>query len=72
MRPIRTYCGCWYHYECLNKFMTEPPFGNACPTEGCGRRVFHPDWPDDIKTLDRAWSALKARKREIEDISMLF
>ena len=52
--------------------MTEPPFGNACPTEGCGRRVFHPDWPDDIKTLDRAWSALKARKREIEDISMLF
>jgi hypothetical protein len=72
MRPIRTYCGCWYHYECLNKFMTEPPFGIACPTEGCGRRVFHPDWPDDIKTLDRAWSALQARKREIEDISMLF
>lgn len=72
MRPMRTYCGCWYHYECLNKFMTEPPFGIACPTEGCGRRVFHPDWPDDIKTLDRAWSALQARKREIEDISMLF
>lgn len=69
-RPIRTYCGCWYHYKCLNKFMTEPPFGAVCLTEGCGRRVFHPDWPSDMKQLERAWANRKAREREIEDAAM--
>jgi len=70
MRPVRTYCGCWYHYKCLNTFMTEPPFGASCPSPGCGRRVFHPDWPDDIKQLERAWAGLQARLREIDDASM--
>lgn len=69
-RPVRTYCGCWYHYSCLHKFMTEPPFGSSCPTDGCGRRVYHPDWPDDIKQLEKAWASEQARKREIEDAAM--
>lgn len=69
-RPVRTYCGCWYHYKCLDKFMTEPPFGAACLTQGCGRRVYHPDWPGDIKELERAWAKKQARKREIEDAAM--
>jgi hypothetical protein len=69
-RPIRTYCGCWYHYSCLDKFMTEPPFGAACPFDG--RRVYHPDWPSDMKELERAWAAKEARKREIEDATMAF
>lgn len=71
-RPMRCYCGCWYHHNCLDKFMTEPPFGAACPTPGCGRRVFHPDWPDDMRQLERAWAAQQARLREIEDAAMFF
>ena len=67
-RPIRTYCGCWYHYECLDKFMTEPPFGAECPTDG--RRVYHPDWPADMKELERAWAKKQARQREIDDAAM--
>ena len=70
MQPIRTYCGCWYHYLCLDKFMTEPPFGAACPTATCGRRVYHPDWPADIKELERGWAKKQARQREIEDAAM--
>ena len=71
MKPMRTYCGCWYHKSCLNTFLTEPPFGLECPTENCGRRVFHPDWPGDIRQLEREWAAKQARMREIED-AMLF
>jgi len=69
-RPTRTYCGCWYHYDCLGKFMTEPPFGAACLSPDCGRRVYHPDWPSDIKQLERGWAMKQARKREIEDAAM--
>jgi hypothetical protein len=71
MKPMKTYCGCWYHKPCLNTLLTEPPFGIECPTDGCGRRVFHPDWPGDIKQLEREWAAREAKKREIED-AMLF
>ena len=70
-KPMRTYCGCWYHKSCLNTLLTEPPFGIECPTENCGRRVFHPDWPGDIKQHERDWAAKAARLREMED-AMLF
>jgi len=69
-RPIRCYCGCWYHHDCLNTYMTEPPFGASCPTPGCERRVYHPDWPSDIKQLERAWASHQARLREIDDAAM--
>ena len=71
MKPMRTYCGCWYHMHCLNTLLTDPPFGIECPAPNCGRRVFHPDWPGDIKQLEREWAAKQARMREIED-AMLF
>jgi hypothetical protein len=32
--------------------------------------VFHPDWPGDIKQLEREWAAREAKKREIEDAMM--
>eukprot|EP00592_Proboscia_alata_P004174 CAMPEP_0194369570 /NCGR_PEP_ID=MMETSP0174-20130528/17890_1 /TAXON_ID=216777 /ORGANISM="Proboscia alata, Strain PI-D3" /LENGTH=481 /DNA_ID=CAMNT_0039146595 /DNA_START=75 /DNA_END=1520 /DNA_ORIENTATION=+ len=69
--PIRTHCGCWYHYRCLDTFMTEPPFGDACLTINCGRRVYHPNWPSSMVTLERVWANKEARKREIEDMDML-
>ena len=69
-RPVRTFCGCWYHYSCLNIFMTEPPFGAQC--NRCGERVYHPDWPDSIQTLERAWAAKQSKIREIDDVAMAF
>jgi len=69
-RPIRTHCGCWYHHKCLNLFMTEPPFGEECLTEGCGRRVYHPDWPDDSNQLERNYSRKMQRKKEFEDAAL--
>jgi hypothetical protein len=70
MRPMRCYCGCWYHYKCLDKYMTEPPFGASCPTKGCKRQVFHPNWPSDRKQLEREWAGHQARLREIQDAAM--
>jgi HEPN domain-containing protein len=72
MKPMRTYCGCWYHKSCLNTLLTEPPFGIECPTPECGRQVFHPDWPGDIRQLEREWAAREAKKREIEDVMNCF
>eukprot|EP00560_Eucampia_antarctica_P001000 CAMPEP_0197836742 /NCGR_PEP_ID=MMETSP1437-20131217/29895_1 /TAXON_ID=49252 ORGANISM="Eucampia antarctica, Strain CCMP1452" /NCGR_SAMPLE_ID=MMETSP1437 /ASSEMBLY_ACC=CAM_ASM_001096 /LENGTH=45 /DNA_ID= /DNA_START= /DNA_END= /DNA_ORIENTATION= len=45
--------------------MTEPPFGASCPKLGCARRVYHPDWPSDIKQLERQWANDQARQREL-------
>jgi hypothetical protein len=70
MKPYRTYCGCWYHKSCLNTLLTEPPFGIECPKACCGRRVFHPEWPGDVKQLEREWAAKQARMREVEDAMM--
>jgi hypothetical protein len=70
-RPERVYCGCWYHHKCLDKYMTEPPFGAECAKEGCDHgRIYHPDWPASIKELERAWAGKQARVREIEDAAM--
>jgi len=69
-RPMRTYCGHWWHHSCLNKYMVEPPFGLSCPAPNCERRVYHPDWPDDIKQLERSWAGEQARLREIADAAM--
>ena len=70
-RPERVYCGCWYHHKCLDKYMTEPPFGAECAKEGCDSgRIYHPDWPANVKELERAWAGKQARAREIEDAAM--
>ena len=68
-RPIRTYCGHWLHYDCLNAWMTTPPFIRQCPV--CDRRIWHPDWPEDVKILERAWQNQEAKKRELADVSDL-
>ena len=70
-RPVRTYCGCWFHHECLDKLMREPPFGEACPVHTT-RRLYHPDWPADQAVLEREWAAREARKREVEDAVAAF
>lgn len=46
LRPMRTFCGHWFHYECLNQWLTTPPFVRNCAL--CSRRIWHPDWYDQI------------------------
>jgi hypothetical protein len=70
LRPMRTSCGCWYHYTCLDTYMTAPPFGDSCPS--CERPVFHPDWSGNRAELERAWGQTQARQREIQDAAMFF
>ena len=67
MKPMRTYCGHWLHYRCLNEWLTTPPFVRMCPV--CQKRIWHPDWPEDYKVLERAWQNQEARKREMSDVS---
>jgi len=66
-RPMRTYCGHWLHWDCLNDWLTSPPFVRQCPI--CTRRIWHPDWPEDYKQLEKAWQNKEARKREMSDVS---
>eukprot|EP01032_Pedospumella_encystans_P028660 gene28660-32372_t len=64
---MRTFCGHWLHFQCLNEWLTTPPFVRMCPV--CARRIWHPDWPEDHKQLEKAWQANEARKREMCDVS---
>eukprot|EP01038_Epipyxis_sp_PR26KG_P006293 gene6293-8667_t len=66
-RPMRTFCGHWLHHNCLDEWLTTPPFIRQCPI--CDRRIWHPDWPEDHKQLEKAWQNKEARKREVSDVS---
>eukprot|EP00940_MAST-03C_sp_MAST-3C-sp2_P002349 g2349.t1 len=68
-KPERIYCGHWFHYACIDKALTSPPFKVPCPT--CGKRLFHRDWPSDVKKLERRWANEQAKKREMGEISSL-
>ncbi len=65
LRPMRSGCGHWLHFKCLNEWLTTPPFLHNCPV--CSRRVWHPDWSDDVKTMERAWQSKQAKLREMSD-----
>jgi len=67
MRPMRTYCGHWLHHKCLDMWLTTPPFIHKCPV--CDRRIWHPDWPEDHKRLEKAYNAQQAKLREMSDVS---
>lgn len=33
-----------YHFDCLDPYMTTPPFDKKCAAAGCNRPIFHPLW----------------------------
>ena len=33
-----------YHFDCLDPYMTTPPFDKKCAAAGCDRPIFHPLW----------------------------
>ena len=67
-KPIRVFCGHWLHWGCLDQALTTPPFGKACSL-GCGRALYHPDWPSNVAVLEKAWTMKEARRREIEEVT---
>eukprot|EP00903_Cladosiphon_okamuranus_P007562 g7336.t1 len=69
-RPTRVFCGHWFHHDCLRVWMTEPPFAKDCPR--CEHRVYHPDWPQDVKQLEKAWANRQAKRREVSEVRDFF
>ena len=61
----RVLCGHWFHTKCLDKFMTEPPFGKACPS--CSQPVTHPRYPS-MKIPEQRWAMEQAREREVGEV----
>lgn len=69
-RPMRVFCGHWFHHCCLDEWLRNPPFIRSCPA--CERRIWHPEWPSDIAVLERAWANEQSTKRELEDVKDFF
>ena len=69
MKPVRLYCGDWFHYSCLDKALTTPPWNKTCPT--CKKRMYHKSWPSDVKQLEKRWANEQAKKREVGEIGLL-
>jgi hypothetical protein len=71
-RPVQPTCGCWYHTECLNNFLTQPPFGDdGCPT--CGSTgISHPSWTQSRSEREQTYAQQQTRQREIDDVAMMF
>ncbi|CAB1108352.1 unnamed protein product [Ectocarpus sp. CCAP 1310/34] len=67
---VAVFCGHWFHYDCLRVWMTEPPFAKDCPR--CGHRVYHPDWPQEPKQLEKAWANRQAKRREVGEVRDFF
>lgn len=66
-KPIRSICGHWFHFKCIDEWLTTPPFLRQCLV--CSKRIYHPDWPEDVKAIERTWQAQQAKKREISDVA---
>lgn len=66
--PIRTLCGHWYHFGCLDPHMTAPPFDMKCAA--CGEPIEHTHWTKAGKRalLEKRWAFEEARRREVGDV----
>jgi len=69
-QPTYSSCGCWYHHQCLDQSLSEPPFGESCPA--CRRNAYHPDWASDEKERQQAYAQKQARQREMDDVADMF
>ena len=53
-----------------------PPSALNSPTRQdcsrCSHRVYHPDWPQEPKQLEKAWASRQAKRREIGEVRDFF
>merc|ERR1711934_405341 len=68
--PVRMLCGHWMRLRCLNEALTKPPFNKSCKI--CGRRLSHPAWDNDVKSLEKQWAQKQAKERELAEMAELF
>lgn len=47
-----------------------PATRQDCPR--CRHRVYHPDWPQEVKQLEKAWANRQAKRREIGEVRDFF
>lgn len=67
MATLRLYCRHFYHFKCLEVYLSAPPFGKKCLH--CGVKIQHSKLMTDEKILEQRWTHQQARKREIEDVT---
>eukprot|EP00210_Caulerpa_lentillifera_P004645 g4430.t1 len=67
METLRLYCGHFYHFKCLEGYLSVPPFGKTCLQ--CGVKIQHSKLMTDEKILEQRWTHQQARKREIDDVT---
>lgn len=72
-RSILVHCGHWYHWECMDQLMNQPPFGIDASCTECGKRLYHPDWTEETAAeRERLYHQRQAREREIADAADFF
>ncbi|XP_065831503.1 uncharacterized protein [Oscarella lobularis] len=68
----RVYCGHFYHYKCLDKYLQTPPFkgGKPCLHTDCRKRIFHEKWKAsrDPKLAEDRWAHQEAKRRELDEV----
>ncbi|CAG9466276.1 unnamed protein product [Pedinophyceae sp. YPF-701] len=69
-RAERLMCGHHFHFGCLEKYVSEPPFDKGCKV--CGEQVVHARLTTNKKVLEERWAAKKMREREISDVMDMF
>ena len=53
----------------MDQWLSNPPFLHHCLLCKTDKiRIWHPDWPEDPKQLEKAWQSKEARKREMADV----
>eukprot|EP00892_Ulva_mutabilis_P012857 jgi/Ulvmu1/9944/UM058_0027.1 len=67
MQVLKAYCGHCYHFKCIERYLSEPPFGKGCHT--CGVPIEHHSLTTDAHVLEARWAAQQAKQRELDEIA---
>lgn len=67
VQVLQIYCGHHYHFACVDRYLSEPPFGKAC--HKCGAPIEHRALTTDVVVLEARWAAKQAKQRELDEIA---
>ena len=71
IRVERLSCDHWYHYNCLEKIMSRPPFDDKkCLAPDCEESIHHNVFNIKfIRKMEQRWLKKEERRRELADIA---
>lgn len=58
-------CGHFFHFDCLDEFITCPPWDNLCK---CGEEVFHDLWPYDVAIYQKQFAHRQSQVRQTNEL----